>query len=352
MLYLTPNPHGGDIYGGDIQLDFSANINPLGTPPGVLAAMERALPQVCRYPDPYCRELVGSIANFEGVAREHILCGSGAAELIYAYCAALRPRRALLLAPTFSEYALALGQVGCQVDTYPLRQEKAFDLDRGLLPCLEAQRPEVLFLCSPNNPTGRLIPPALLEELLALCHRQGTRLFLDECFLDLTEDGISMKGRLSDYRELLILKAFTKSYAMAGVRLGYCLCADGALLSRMAAATQPWNVSVLAQAAGVAALREQAFMDRSRALIAGERRWLQAQLEALGLWVCPGQANYLLLRGPEGLGPALRRLGIAIRDCSNYPGLGNGWYRVAVRQREEARRLIAALEQVCGKETP
>lgn len=351
MLYQTKNPHGGDIYGGDIQLDFSANINPLGTPPGVLAAMEQAISQVCRYPDPYCRELVGAIAAFEGVSREHILCGNGAAELIYAYCAAFRPQRAVLLAPTFSEYALGLEQTGCQVSSYPMRQENDFDLDRGFLPYLEGQRPDVVFLCSPNNPTGRLIPPALLEEILTLCRKQGTRLFLDECFLDLTECGVSMKGLLSDHKELFILKAFTKSYGMAGVRLGYCLCADGALLSRMAAITQPWNVSVLAQAAGVAALREQAFMDRSRALIAGERRWLREQLEALRLWVCPGQANYLLLRGPEGLCPALRGLGIAIRDCSNYPGLDQGWYRVAVRQRNENQRLIAALKQVCGKES-
>lgn len=351
MLYQSKNPHGGDIYGGDIQLDFSANINPLGTPPAILTAMERALAQVCHYPDPYCRELVGAIAAFEGVDREHILCGNGAAELIYAYCAAARPRRAVLLAPTFAEYALGLEQAGCQMATYPLRQDNDFDLDRGFLPYLEAQRPDAVFLCSPNNPTGRLIPPALLEEVLLLCHQLGARLFLDECFLDLTEDGVSMKGLVSEYKELFILKAFTKSYAMAGVRLGYCLCSDGALLGRMAAATQPWNVSVLAQAAGVAALGEEAFLARSRALIAGERRWLQEKLEALGLWVCPGQANYLLLRGPEGLCPALRQLGIAIRDCGNYRGLGPGWYRVAVRQREENRRLIAALEQICGKES-
>ena len=108
MLYGMTNPHGGDIYGGDVRLDFSANTNPFGTPPGVLEAVSRALPDMHRYPDPYCRRLVEKIAAFEGVNQDDILCGNGAAELIYAYCGAVRPKTALEPAPTFSEYALGL----------------------------------------------------------------------------------------------------------------------------------------------------------------------------------------------------------------------------------------------------
>lgn len=347
MLYQTENQHGGDVYGGGITLDFSANTNPLGTPPGVLEAVRRGLPQLHRYPDPYCRQLVQAIAAHEQVPASYVLCGNGAADLIYAYCAALRPRTAAEPAPTFAEYGLGLAQVGCRVAPYFLHQAENFDVDEGFLPFLEVKKPEVVFLCTPNNPTGRLLPLPLLERILQRCAAWGARVFLDECFLDLTEDGVSAKSLLTAHPELLILKAFTKSYGMAGIRLGYCLCADSALLHRMASASQPWNVSSLAQSAGVAALAEQNFLQRTQSLVHTERRWLTDNLTALGFWVCPSQANYLLFHGPLGLREGLLRQGIAIRGCGNYSGLDDGWYRIAVRPHEENEALITAIRQFC-----
>ena len=351
MLYQTKNQHGGDVYGGGITLDFSANTNPLGTPPSVLDAVCRALPQLHRYPDPYCRQLVQAIAAHEQVPASYILCGNGAADLIYAYCAALRPRTAVEPAPTFTEYGLGLAQVGCRVTPYFLHQAENFDVDEGFLPFLEEKKPEAVFLCTPNNPTGRLLPLPLLEQILQGCAAWGARVFLDECFLDLTEDGVSAKALLAAHPELLILKAFTKSYGMAGIRLGYCLCADSALLHRMASASQPWNVSSLAQSAGVAALTEQDFLQRTRSLVHTERRWLTDNLTALGFWVCPSQANYLLFRGPRGLREGLLRQGIAIRGCENYSGLDDGWYRIAVRPHEENEALITAIRQFCKEKS-
>ena len=346
MLYHTTNPHGGDVYDGEIRLDFSANTNPYGTPRGVLDAMSAVLTRVHQYPDPYCRELVKAISEFEGVPKDWILCGSGAAELIYSYCEALHPRRAMELAPTFSEYALALERVGCRVERYSLKKENHFSLTEEFLPVLARIRPDVLFLCNPNNPTGQVIGLPLLEKILNLCHRQGTALFVDECFLDLSDDGVSLKARLGEHPKLFLLKAFTKSYGMAGVRLGYCLCADGQLLEKMSHTVPPWNVSTLAQAAGVAALQERAFLQKTRALIPVERQWLKGQLEALGFWVCPSRANYLLFQGRPDLREQLRKQGIAIRSCGNYHGLEQGWYRIAVRLHEENERLIQAMKEV------
>ena len=307
--------------------------------------MCRALPRLHRYPDPYCRRLVQAIAGHEQVPASYILCGNGAADLIYTYCAALRPRTAVELAPTFGEYGAGLAQVGCRVERYFLHQAQNFDLDERFLSFLEEKKPEVVFLCNPNNPTGRLIPLPLLEQILQYCAAQGARLFLDECFLDLTEDGVSAKSLLATHPELLILKAFTKSYGMAGIRLGYCLCADNALLCRMAAASPPWNVSSPAQSAGVAALAERDFLQRTLFLVRTERRWLTDNLTALGFWVCPSHANYLLFRGPLGLREGLLQQGIAIRGCGNYNGLGDGWYRIAVRPHGENEALITAIRQ-------
>lgn len=348
MLYDAKNPHGGDIYGGDVMLDFSANTNPYGTPQGVRDAIVATLGTLDRYPDPYCRALVGAISEFESVPRSYILCGNGAAELIYAYCDALKPKRALVLAPTFAEYALATSRVGGEVVSYPLKEKNAFMLDADFLPALEAVSPDVLFLCSPNNPTGQIIPMTLLSEILRVCARLGTRVFLDECFLDLADEGESAVAILADSPELLILKAFTKSYGMAGVRLGYCISADASVLSRMARAVQPWNVSTLAQSAGIAALREQEFLLKTRALIAYERAWLRGELEACGFWVCPSKANFLLFRADATLGARLRERQIAIRACANYDALDARWYRIAVRQHEENEALMRAIWEVCA----
>lgn len=346
MLYQRKNPHGGDIYQGDIRLDFSANTNPLGTPEGVLEAIAQALPQLHRYPDPYCRRLVQAISDFEQVPKGEILCGNGAAELIYGYCRAMAPKRAMELAPTFSEYSQALAQVGCHVDRYGLQPGENFTLGADFLEVLQEKQPDVLFLCNPNNPTGQLIPRDRLAEILQLCRRMGCRVFLDECFMDLCDRDESMKGYLAEYPELLILKAFTKSYGMAGIRLGYCLSGNGALLEAMSRQVQPWNVSLLAQAAGVAALGEQTFLQTTRELIFTQRQEMQRQLEAMGLWVCPSHANYLLFRGKTGLDGQLRKQAIAIRNCGNYYGLEEGWYRVAVRRPEENRQLLDTMRTI------
>ena len=348
--------HGGDWAGyrakfGHDALDFSANVSPLGLPEGVALAIVNALPTADRYPDPLCRELRQKLSASENVHENQILCGNGAADLIYTYCAALRPRTAVELAPTFMEYGAGLAQVGCRIERYFLHQAQNFDLDERFLSFLEGKKTEVVFLCNPNNPTGRLIPLPLLEQILQYCAAQGARLFLDECFLDLTEDGVSAKSLLAAHPELLILKAFTKSYGMAGIRLGYCLCADSALLHSMASASQPWNVSSLAQSAGVAALAERDFLQRTLSLVRTERRWLTDNLTALGFWVCPSHANYLLFRGPLGLREGLLQQGIAIRGCGNYNGLGDGWYRIAVRPHGENEALITAIRQFCKEKS-
>ena len=346
MLYDSVNPHGGDIYGGGTVLDFSANTNPLGTPEGVCEAVRSALPDIHRYPDPYCRALREAIARAEGVPEEYILCGNGAADLIYAFADAVHPKRAAELAPTFAEYSLSLARNGGTMARCMLPEANDFAPDEGILAFLRETKPEVFFLCTPNNPTGRLVGSALLREILAVCDALGTRLFLDECFLDLTDGGRSAKPYLAAHPNLFILKAFTKSHGMAGLRLGYGLSADASLLHAMSEAVPPWNVSSLAQAAGVAALRETEFLGRTRALIRTERPFLAEGLTSLGCRVVPSDANFLLFSAAPGLDRALREKGILIRNCENYSGLAPGWYRIAVRTRKENEALLRAIAEL------
>ena len=208
---------------------------------------------------------------------------------------------------------------------------------------------KAVIINNPNNPTGRLIADDLLEEILRICREKNIALFVDECFLSLSDGGVDLTPSLSDVPQLFILKAFTKSFGMAGLRLGYGLSADEALLRKMSAAVPPWNVSTLAQAAGVAALGDAEFLEKNRTIIRAERPWLEEKLRKFGFWVCPSQVNYILFRGDVGLTEQLRARGVAIRDCANFEGLTSGWYRVAVRQYEENEQLIAAIRSV-GKE--
>lgn len=344
--------HGGDWAGyraefGCDALDFSANVSPLGLPAGVAAAITNALLTADRYPDPLCRELRAALAGAEGVPADWILCGNGAADLIFRLALAVRPRRALLPAPTFAEYEAALQTVGCAVQRVFLREENEFAVTEEFIDAVTPET-DIVFLCQPNNPTGQVTPPALVERLVRRCAECGAVLVVDECFLDFLpdRDAWTAKQLLHDAPQLIILKAFTKLYAMAGVRLGYALCGDAALLEKMRGAGQPWAVSSLAQAAGLAALQETAYADAVRALIAEQRPRMAAGLRALGLRVMDGQANYLLFRATPDFGEKLRRRGAVVRSCANYPGLDAAWYRTAVRTAEENTRLLQIMGEI------
>ena len=337
--------HGGD-YTGQL-LDFSANVSPLGVPEGVRAAIAEAASGAARYPDPYCQRLCAAIAAADAVPPGFVLCGNGASDLIFRAALAARPRRALLPAPTFSEYEAALSLAGCAVSRYPLTAERGFRLGDDFLDALTPDT-DIVFLCQPDNPTGVTVPKALLFRILQRCRDIDCRLILDECFLGFLDcpESFTLRECLPDFPNLLILRAFTKLYGMAGARLGYALCADAAFLSRMRRCGPPWSVSGLAQAAGVAALRESAYVDAVRRLVSRERPALYAALCALGLYVVPGEANFLLFQSPAPLDAPLQERGILIRNCGDFHGLDATWYRVAVRTGAENRRLTAALREV------
>ena len=346
--------HGGDWAGflqehGKMPLDFSANISPLGMPEGVLAAAVRALAESERYPDPQCRALRKKLSEVHGVAEEAIVCGNGAADLIYRLCRCLRPKKALLPVPTFTEYEAAFHTVGCGTMVFPLLPEEDFLLDTDAFIESIQKDLDVVFLCNPNNPTGRLTDRASLRRILSACREKGISLVLDECFLDFTEhpEQITMTGELAEWQNLVILRAFTKTFAMAGLRLGYAFCGDTLLAEKLTGSEQPWPVSHPAQAAGVAALAEAEYTEKLRMLISMERERMHTALTALGLRVIPGKANFLLFySGDDMLCEKLGEKGILIRSCAAIPGLGKGWYRTAVRTPQENERLLAAMEEV------
>lgn len=350
--------HGGDIYtprferGGSL-IDFSANTSPLGLPGGVANAVRQGLESCAAYPDPLCRELRAALAEHHRIDPSRIVCGNGAADLIYRAVNALRPRAALVIAPAFSEYEKALQEGGARITRHALAAPH-FRLDESYIPKIGAET-DMLFLCNPNNPTGITVEPELLYAIAARCAETGALLVADECFNEFLDEPAahSLVSLLNRMKRLIILRAFTKVYAMAGFRLGYCLCGSPELADAVAAAGQAWSVSGLAQLGGIAALKEKDYVEKARRLIQTERKKMGSALRSMGLEVLGGEANYLFFRlGPSsGFDPdrffsCLLDRGVLLRSCANFSGLDNRYYRTAIRTPQENRVLLEALGKI------
>lgn len=343
--------HGGDIYRNRNVLDFSVNTNPLGTPGAVVKAVQDKAADIGQYPDIYCEKLTEAISRFEDVSKEEIICGNGAAELFFAVVFAAKPKKALLLSPAFSEYERALKAVDAEIRYMTLTEQDHFEA-AGNLSSQIVPELDMLFLCNPNNPTGCVISKEILEDVLEQCRRNSVLLVLDECFLDFLEepDRYEMKSMRHRYRELFIVKALTKLFAVPGLRLGYGISGNRQLLQKMQEILQPWNVSVLAQAGGAAALTDcgeycvEQYLKDTREYVAGERKYLTEALRELGFRVYNSKANYVFFYGKTRIYEKALEAGFLIRDCSGYRGLASGYYRIAVRRREENERFITWLK--------
>ena len=344
--------HGGDVYtasGKNNIVDYSANINPLGLPQSVKKAIVKSLNGCVDYPDPFCRRLSAKLANFLAVPQDYIFFSNGAADVLFKLALALSPKKALLLAPTFADYEKALRSVDCDICYYLLQEAHGFEPQPDILKQLTADL-DIVVICNPNNPTGKLIDKALLEQVLARCKQLNIRILIDECFMDFVaeEKVYSMISQLAANKQLVILKAFTKTYAMPGLRLGYCLTADEALVLRLHEVGQDWNVSTPAQEAGIAALDETAYVARAKALIAKERRYLTNVLQKCGAVTYGSEANYIFFKMPQPLDlkEQLAKKGFLIRSCANYHNLQGNYYRIAVKRHADNMRFAKALKEV------
>ncbi|QNU67085.1 aminotransferase class I/II-fold pyridoxal phosphate-dependent enzyme [Ruminiclostridium herbifermentans] len=351
MKQLT---HGGDIYSKrDIPknkkiIDFSANVNPLGMPPSVKNAIIDNIDAFSNYPDPFCRELTDEISRYESVPRETIICGNGAADIIYRITAATKPKLTLLPAPTFTEYQQAAEIVNSTIRYHYLREDKGFIIDEEILDKLSPDI-DLMFLCNPNNPTGIPIEKELVLSIADRCKLNNTFLVVDECFVDFLGNSqkFSIVNELKDYSNVIVLKAFTKIYAMAGIRLGYGICYNKNVIEKIHSIGQPWSVSVIAQKCGVAALKENQYVSKTKNIIKENREYLIEQLRLLGLGVFNSEANYILFKsGNKHLQKTLEKQGILIRCCDDFIGLNDSFFRIAVKAREDNEYLINSLEKI------
>lgn len=331
-------------------MDFSANINPLGPPPGVFRAIKENLGQIVHYPDPAGTELKSLLCKRFNIGPECLILGNGAVELIYLVAHALSPRSALIPVPTFSEYTCALEAVQTKIRLHFLQRSEDFRLKANNLTLREG---DILFICNPNNPTGQLLPPETFQQILNFAETRRAFVVVDESFMDFVD--IQRQWRavqyVKKYQNLFILYSLTKFYAIPGLRLG-CGIGRPDLIERLYRLKDPWNVNSLALVAGEAGLQDGEFGVHTRKYVASERDFLVNELVKIkGLHIFNGTANFLLLENHNAIyGTALveklARLGILIRDCGNFPGLGEHYFRIAVKDRESNTKLVRALDQV------
>ena len=341
-------------------LDFSASVSPLGPPDGVAAAI--AAVELAAYPDPHSLALTEAIAEHhrgDGVAVGNIIAGNGSTEIIHLLARAyvgspadgVEPA-ALLLTPTYSEYGGAVAVSGGQVHTLDAtRHADGFGWDVGLTAeRIHSERPALVFVCNPNNPTGALIGSADLRILADVAARVGSVLVVDEAYINLSDrhaeaNAVSLAATT---QSLVVLRSMTKDYALTALRLGYAVAGDS-VISRLAALQPDWSVNGLAQAAGVVALADGCYLERARAAVAASRECVEQRFGEMGIRCYPTAANFVLAQVGDAaaLWDRLARQGIFVRDCTSF-GLPD-CIRIGLRPVEDCVRLADAVANVWGE---
>ena len=345
--------HGGDIYSSKVKYDFSVNVNLLGIPRKAKIAGKKALKNAVHYPDQKCSGLRKALSEKLGIPEDFLCFGNGASELISAFVRASRAKTALLLAPSFSGYKAALDSSEIQAEYYFLDEKNGFAFfgrdKENLKSKILSKKYGILMITTPNNPNGKLISPNYIEEIAQACKKSGTWLLIDECFMALSGRNFSFIKKIGKLKNAAVLRAFTKTFALPGVRLGY-IVAQKATAEKVQRELPEWNVSGIAQETGLACLSEEKYLLRAARLIEKERKFLFRKLEDFGFTVFDSDVNFILFKSEKifDLKERLLEKEILIRDCSDYKGLEKGFYRIAVKSRGENRKLVSALGYVAG----
>ena len=353
------NGHGGNInklcdkYGlnPDKIIDFSASINPLGCPEEVHKVILERFVDIRNYPDSECVNLKKAIADKIPCNDSNIIVGNGSNELFYLIPRAMKPKQGVLLQPTFSEFKDALSSANVEVVELA-NNDGNFPLINTNLSNLMNIEDGMVFLCNPNNPTGQL---TLKSDIIGLVKENSNRLIVvDEAFMDFVDDSekysVIKEAPLID--NLIVVRSLTKFYGFPGLRLGY-LVANESNVNKLMQFKEPWTVNTFAQIAGDVAINDAEFAVNTRQYVSCEKAFLYEGLTDIkGIRPLQPSVNFVLVKihnaeiTSSGIQDLLINDNIIIRDCSNFIGLSDKYFRVAVRTRKENQKLLSALRMV------
>ena len=339
--------HGGLVYDSDgrfdFNLDFSANINPLGLPNSVRRALIENINGVIHYPDPAASELKKALSKRYGAAEKNFVLLNGAAEFFYLYFNVTRPARILIPVPSFSEYEKAALSTGAQVEYFFLREDENFELNvEKLLAKVTSESFDCVVIGRPNNPTGNIISLDALKKI-----SRKVNVLVDESFIDF----LPVESARKIFNEKIsVVQSLTKIFAIPGLRLGFAVV-DEVLARRLNFSKDVWNVNFLAQKAGVAALYDEKYLSDTRAWIEVEKKYFASKLRELPkVKVFEPTVNFVLIKFLSkevavSVTKKLRAEKILVRSCGNFAGLDERFLRLAIRTRAENNLLIDTLKK-------
>lgn len=331
--------HGGDVYRNYVDIDFSTNVNPLGMPDAVRAALYKAIQTCGRYPDIQSEKLRKAVSKLLAVPEDDLLFGNGASELFMAIVHGIKVKKAVIPVPSFYGYEYAAKAVESKIIYYEMNKKNGFCLTDDCYRVL-TDDVDVLFIANPNNPIGNLLSREAVKSLLRYCRDKGIYVVLDECFIEFCGNHFSMLSETEEFDNLILVRAFTKIFSIPGVRLGYLLCKNQSLRTKIASQLPEWNLSCFAQEAGCICAEQTEYVIKTVEYTRKERNFLEDELKRKGFQVFPSMANFIMIYSESPLYESLLEKGILIRDCRNFRGLGRGFYRIAVKSRKENELLL------------
>ncbi|MDO4188004.1 MAG: histidinol-phosphate transaminase [Lachnospiraceae bacterium] len=339
--------HGGDIYSCKIKYDFSVNLNPCVQSEKIKNAVVNSSQVIDTYPDYSCNELYEKLSNVLGIERDCIVLTSGASEGIMAAVRAINPDTGVIFEPAFSGYERALKSFEISNICHISPQGEVSDGSEEYV-AVHTNK-SMFFIASPSNPEGIQFTKDELREIYDRVKASEGFLLLDECFINLSDDSSqSMVEEIiktpTYYDNLIVLRSFTKTFRVPGIRLGYIVCSNREINRKILLSLPEWNISVPAIMTGIACIEEGIKYEAD--LVKRERKFVINELEQIGIKVCPSNSIYILFKGKPDLKEKLMSRGILIRDCSDYYGLSKGYFRVAIKSHNENLILINEIKEI------
>lgn len=353
--------HGGNIYKimrenqAEKLIDYSSNINPFGVPESLKEAVVDNFDLLTRYPDIDYVELREKIAKYNKLNQENIVVGNGAVEVIFMYMKTFKPNKVLIVSPTFAEYERALIKTtDAKIEYFELKESEEFVLNTQSLKERLNEKYDLLIICNPNNPTGKFIAKETMTDILEECNKFDTKLFIDEAFIEFVEgslDNTIASEREINKKNLFILRALTKFFAIPGLRFGYGICFDKELKNRMECDREPWTVNAFAELAGKILLNDLEYIMKSENWVRKEKSFMFEKLSLVNnIKVYKTDTNFILIKLRKINSKELRKLmiaeGIVVRDASNFVYLDDRFIRLAVKDRETNIVVIDKLKKV------
>jgi len=361
ILNLKPGVHGGRFWQSNLDsnlyevklIDFSASINPLGPPQSVINEIKGKLQNISHYPDSHSTELRREIAKIHDLSEEHFIIGNGSNELIRLFAVTFFEEgdEVIIPLPTFDEYSVATELMGATPIFIEL-QSPHFSIKSQDIFEKVTDQTKAIFLCNPNNPTSKLISQSELQSIVEKANDKEILVFLDEVFIETTENGISFARRIKEFENVFIINSLTKIYALPGLRIGYGL-GSKELISFVSRAKLEWNVNYLAQIAATAAMKDVSYLKKTKELFYKQKRYLMKNLARIrGLKTELPDANFFFV-DVSGAGltstqleKELKEFGILVRNCSSFIPLADNYIRIGIRTEKENKRLLDALNQI------